>query len=344
MSKESLEWLNNNTLIGFTEKRGTAWHYRADLQNDAEPNHYVGAVPVADVKRRLFGWEAVSSPVYVESPVTGGLVEAEGRQAILRSDNGHLMGIFTDGYTPHPYVEWLINTIATLLEDDLSIGSAGLLKNGAVAWVSVEVPDNIKTPEGVEFRPHLFGATSFDGSLATTFKRAITNIVCDNTMAAGLAESGQQIKIRHSRNSRLRIGEARDALNIIYQVADDFAAEVEQLCNTRVSDAEWDAFLDAHAPLPEEDKGRSRTMAENKRESLTRLWNHDNRVSTWRNTAWGVVQAVNTYTHHEQTVRGAGRVERNMLRAVTGGVDDLDQATLRTLATVRGEPVSARAA
>jgi len=99
--------------------------------------------------------------VYVESPVTGGLVEAPGRQAILRSDNGHVMGIFTDGYEPHPYVEWLINTIATLLEDDLSIGSAGLLKNGAVAWVSVEVPDNITTPEGVEFRPHLFGATSF---------------------------------------------------------------------------------------------------------------------------------------------------------------------------------------
>jgi phage/plasmid-like protein (TIGR03299 family) len=343
MSKESLEWLNKNTLIGFTDKRGTAWHYRADLQSD-EPNHYVGPVPVEDVKRRLFGWEAVSSPVYVESPVTGGLVEAPSRQAILRSDNGHVMGIFTDGYEPHAYVEWLINTIATLLEDDLSIGSAGLLREGAVAWVSVEVPDNITTPEGVEFRPHLFGATSFDGSLATTFKRAITNIVCDNTMAAGLAEAGQQIKIKHSRNSKLRIGQAREALNIIYEVADDFAAEVAELCNTTVSDRQWAAFLDAHAPLPEEDKGRKRTMAETKRDTLTRLWNHDNRVSPWRNTAWGVVQAVNTYTHHEQTVRGAGRAERNMLRAVTGGVDELDQATLATLATVRGEPIGAHVA
>lgn len=342
MSQESLEWLNRNTLVGFTEKRGTAWHYRADLQSD-EPNHYAGPVPVEDVKRRLFGWEAVSSPVYVESPVSGGLVEAPGRQAILRSDTGHVMGVFTDGYEPHPYVEWLVNTVATLLDDELSIGSAGLLREGAVAWVSVEVPDNITTPEGVEFRPHLFGATSFDGSLATTFKRAVTNIVCDNTMAAGLAEAGQQIKIRHSRHSKLRIGEAREALNIIHQAADDFAAEVAQLCHTKVSDAEWAAFLDAHAPLPEEN-GRKRTMAENKRETLTRLWNHDNRVSTWRNTAWGVVQAVNTYTHHEQTVRGAGRAERNMLRAVTGGVDELDQATLRTLATVRGEPASTHAA
>jgi hypothetical protein len=45
MSKESLEWLNANTLIGFTSKRGTAWHYRADRQSK-EPNHYPGSVPV----------------------------------------------------------------------------------------------------------------------------------------------------------------------------------------------------------------------------------------------------------------------------------------------------------
>ena len=110
MSKETLEWLNANTLIGFTAKRGNAWHYRASLQGD-EPNHYPGPIPVPDVERRLFGWQAVSSAVYIENPVTGGLAEAPGRQAIIRSDTGDVMGIFTDGYEPHPYGEWLIGTI-----------------------------------------------------------------------------------------------------------------------------------------------------------------------------------------------------------------------------------------
>ena len=45
MSKETMKWLNSNTLIGYTSKRGSAWHYRADLQA-AEPNHYPGPVPV----------------------------------------------------------------------------------------------------------------------------------------------------------------------------------------------------------------------------------------------------------------------------------------------------------
>ncbi|MER5257432.1 MULTISPECIES: DUF932 domain-containing protein [unclassified Streptomyces] len=329
MSKESLEWLNANTLIGFTDQRGSAWHYRADLQS-AQTNHYPGAIPVDDVKRRLFGWQAVASPVYVESPVTGGLVPAPERRAFVRSDTGHVLGIFGDGYQAHAYEEWLIDTIAQLLDADLAIGSAGLLRQGAVAWVSVEVPENIVTPEGVEFRPHLFGATSFDGSLATTFKRAVTNIVCDNTMSAGLAEAGQQLKIRHSRYSQLRLGEARQALNIVYEIADDFAAEVKRLCETTVTDRQWADFLDAHAPLPRE-PGRSRTMAEHKRDSLERLWRNDLRVAPWQHTAYGVLQAVNTFTHHEQTVRGAVRAERNMLRAVAGGVDDLDLGTLRTL-------------
>jgi hypothetical protein len=32
-------------LIGFTDKRGHAWHYRPEEQGD-EPNHYPGAIPL----------------------------------------------------------------------------------------------------------------------------------------------------------------------------------------------------------------------------------------------------------------------------------------------------------
>jgi hypothetical protein len=49
------------------------------------------------------------------------------RQAITRSDNDHVMGIFTDGYEQHPYDEWLLTTVVNILDDDLHIGSAGLL-------------------------------------------------------------------------------------------------------------------------------------------------------------------------------------------------------------------------
>jgi hypothetical protein len=59
MSKETLQHMNANTLIGFTDKRGHAWHYRAEQQGD-EPNHYPGAIPIEDGQRRLFAWTAES--------------------------------------------------------------------------------------------------------------------------------------------------------------------------------------------------------------------------------------------------------------------------------------------
>ena len=45
----------------------------------------------------------------------------------------------------------------------------------------------------------------------------------------------------------------------------------------------------------------------------------------------GVVQAVNTYAHHEGTVRGTTRAERNMLRTVPGDFGTVDRTKLAQL-------------
>jgi phage/plasmid-like protein (TIGR03299 family) len=350
MSKETLEHLNTNTLIGNTDHRGTAWHYRAELQG-AETNHYAGPIPVEDVQRRLFAWEAVSRPISVEVPaeletmthlnefdVPAKWVELPDKQAICRSDNDHIMGIFASGYTMHQYDQWLLTTVADVLDDDLSISSAGLLRNGAVAWVEVSVPESITTPEGVEFRPNLLATTSFDGSIATTFKRTVTDVVCDNTREAALGEKGQVFKVRHSRNSQAQLGPAREALAMVHTIAEDFAHEISKLCQTVVRQDQWGKFLDAYVshhdargvPL----KGRALTMADNKRDTLQRLYSRDHRVAPWAGTAHGVLAAVNTYEHHEGIVRGATRPERNMLRTVTGDFAKLDRDTLKVLEAV----------
>ncbi|WP_331738817.1 DUF932 domain-containing protein [Embleya sp. NBC_00896] len=335
MSKETLDSLNRNTLIGFTDKRGNAWHYRASRQGDT-PNHYPGAIPVDDVCRRLFHWEAVPSRVYVDNPVTGQREAVPHKKAMLRSDTGHTLGIFCDSWQPHPYTEWLINRVGRLLDtSDLAIGSAGLLRNGAVAWVSLELAETIGTKEGVDFRPNLMAATAFNGDLSSTYKRHVTAIVCDNTMSTALNEAGQTVKFPHRGDPDAFpvIDRLRTALDIVYATADDFSQEVARLCAVHVSEYQWNEFLKAHAPIPAE-KGRARTNAERKQDTLRELWSRDPRVSPWRGTAFGVAQATNTYEHHHKTVRGASRPERNMLRAVGEGLHSLHTDTLTVLGNV----------
>ena len=334
MSSETREWLSNNTLIGFTSKRGNAWHHRA-----GDDNTYPLAIPTQDVHKRLFGWTAEERPLYVG----GGwdlyranpemYAEIPGRKAIVRSDSGHVLGIFKEGYQPHQYGEWLVTNVEAILDDTLQIGSAGLLKGGAVAWVSVEMPETLETPQGVPYRPSLMARTSFDGSMATTYGCHITNVVCDNTMFVAAQEhGGRQVRVRHSSKSLTQIQSVRDALSIVHTMAADFEAEVSSLMDVKVSDVVWERIVKEFTPIPDDPQTRGErtavTRGEAKRDALMNLWRHDSRVAPWAGTAFGAWQAFNTYGQHDGIVRGMSRQERNMLNAINGTIETADHETV----------------
>lgn len=124
MSKEPLQHLNTNVLIGNTIS-GDGPGTTGPRSKAAESNHYPGPVPVADVERRLFHWQAESRRVAVEVPADvatmshlgpddrpGPLGDHPDRQAIARSDraDGSVIGIFTGGYVMHQYRSWLLDT------------------------------------------------------------------------------------------------------------------------------------------------------------------------------------------------------------------------------------------
>lgn len=333
MSRETMQWLNLYTLVGFTDVRGNAWHYRQELQG-IESNHYSGAIPVDDVLRRLFNFEVVDSPLFIRNH-SGEYVMVQDRKAMVRSDNDMVLGVFKQGYQGHQYQEWLLENVATILDDELGIGSAGLLRNGGQAWVSVEVPENITTPEGVEFRPNLLACTSFDGSLATTYKRVVTAVVCDNTRDMALSEEGQQFKVKHTRYSGYRINDARQALAIVHTMADDFATEVANLTSWKVSDAEFQRHLQVMVPINDELAKVGITKAEKKRAEIINLYYNDERSAPWKGTAYGVAMAYNTWGQHFRSVRkGVPRVVRNMENLVTGKIGTEDADVMKVLVDV----------
>jgi phage/plasmid-like protein (TIGR03299 family) len=331
VSKETSQWLNTMILVGFTDKRGFAWHYRLEDQGD-ESNHYPGAIPVDDVNRRLFDFTVDEQPVYILTD--SGYQEIPGRKAMVTSDSEDVLGIFKEGYSGHEYSKWLLENVATIIDDDLGIGSAGLLRNRAQAFVSIEVPESIDTPEGVTFRPNLLACTSFDGSLATTFKRVFNVAVCDNTLAGCLSEDGETFKLKHTRYSGLKIADAREALSIVHSMSDEFSAEVAKLCAEKVDDSKFRAVLNTLVPIPD-DEGRGKTIAENKQGEIISLYRSDARVAPWNGTAFGVIQAFNTWNTHKASVRkGTPRYMRNMENVLNGKAEKADSLVLSTLAAV----------
>jgi phage/plasmid-like protein (TIGR03299 family) len=342
MTRETLQWLNTNTLIGFSEQR-RAWHYRRDLQG-AQENHFVSAVPRERVDQ-LFGFELQARPMRYAvgadydsatdmdekgNPVRW--VKAPAHVTIVRSDKPDVpLAVHGHTYKIHQYREWLVEHVDHLLSGELSIGSAGLLRGGAIAWVSVEVPDTFTTRHGVAYRPRMLNTTSCDGSSATRRKMVTTNVVCDNTLDLALGEAGgREIRIKHSSRSDLRRTEALEGLGLIHANAEAFEAELESMIAQQVTDRQWSQFMDAYAPIVPGAPVRTRNNAERKREQLTGLWKADGRVAPWKGTRWGAYMAINTY--HQWIARSSSdRTERAMERAILGRTRAVDDEALGIL-------------
>lgn len=337
MSQETLTWLNQNTLIGFTDKRGEAWHYRASEQGE-EPNHYPGAIPVADVKRRLFGWAPVEGTVTTTVEIGGKTItmEVPSHKSYIHPETGELLGIVGKGQALHTYGKWLVDNTAMILDDgEMGIGSAGLLKGGARAWVQIELDETVDGPGGIQHRPFFTAATVLDGSMSTTYQRGTQLVVCDNTLAMALNESGAaRILVPHKSGSEARIQEIREKVGLLYQQGQDFNAEMDKLLTTPVSDREWEQFVAAYLEndRPTE-KGRGLTNWDNAHDALTKLYRTDERCSAWTGTAWGALQAANTYEHHVRTVKNVegGHAERNQLNVISGRRTYEDTRTLDKL-------------
>lgn len=338
MSEFTAEQLANGVMVGFTGKRGNAWWNRAGalVMGDGYTGHYADAIPVADIENRLFNWAPAIAPVFVQTAL--GMMPIDGKIAVTRGVDGPVLGIHGDGYVAHDIrQELLYNLDEVVGANGLGYANAGLLAGGAQAYVQIELPENIATSDGsLEVRPFILGATSFDGSLATTFKLGVTNVVCDNTFAMFMGEAGKTYRRKHTRNSEFSLSTARQALDLLDDTATKFIAGVERLLTVDVSDVSWQKFVEAHAPIDKDSTTRSIALAENKRAALTGLWRTDTRVAPWAGTAWGVVQAVNTFNEHLSIVRNVNRYERKMTRAVKGEIGTADTLTLETLGKVLG--------
>jgi len=336
---ETLTWLNQNTLQGFTEKRGKAWHYDESSQGE-QPNHYDGPIPMGDVKRRLFYWVATEGKVSTRVKVAGRwqTVKVESKKSLSHPETGEVFSIVGAGFPVHNYAEWLVENFRKILDtDELGIGSAGLLKGGGQAWVQLELPESVEGPGGIVHRPYLTGSAVLDGSRVTSYSTGSQLAVCDNTLSAALASASTMIKYPHRKGVEMKPQQVRDALDLLIGSADAVNAELESLLSIQVTDVQWDRFIAAHLGKDRPfEAGRGQTNWDNAHDQLTQLYRKDPMDSPWTGTAFGVLQAVNTWRHHYQVAKNVagGRAERNLVNRVDGTSHKADAETIQKLQMV----------
>lgn len=360
MSKETLEWLNENTMLGFTANRekykGMGWvtfdesdgTNKAWWYQDGYEHGYPGAIPVEEIIRVLFNWTPVESAIMHQ--VWDGVdeVDADGQddrgyfkwvaddrfKGILHPTTGYVFGTFgIDSYQVHSYSEWLLKAAERMVDSELGFASAGLLRSGGVAYAQAELPDCIEVA-GMDIRPGMLAATSCDGTKATQYKLTTNISICDNSLEVNLSEDTPGIKIRHSSKSLGRINDAREALGLLYKHTEDMVQFLDTLSNVDVTDAQFRQIVDTIKPIPEPivevtSKGvttknqRGITIAENTQADLWNMWSKDARAKQWNGTLLGAFQSVNTWHNHERSNNDNG-VERVMTATLSGDVGRFD--------------------
>lgn len=270
------------------------------------------------------------------------------RILVIRSDNGLDLGAFKTSYQPHDYNEWLLELTSNIIQDSLGILSAGLLRNGAQAWVEVSFPKAIHDDKtGITFMPYILCVTSLDGSLATSYSANDLVTQCDNTMKYNLsraAANDRQAKLRHTLHSvsKSKMDFIRNKLNILELQAEMTLENLHTLGEINVTNQQWAKIVDELMELPEDSKSRGWSRINNRREMLNHVYHNDPMVNFLDHTALRVMQAVNTYGHHYSEIRGdAARIQRNMTRTVKDGAGsfaEMDLNTMKAIAKVLEKP------
>ena len=140
MSQETIQWLNENTMIGFTKSReqyshmgwGLGWdeqrqENRAWWATDGFNNGYEGAIPVEEVEHVLFNWEPIETEIMHKrrdgvdesncDAIDGNgpfiWVPSDRFKGIMHPDTEHEFGIFgIESYKIHSYKTWLVDNLS----------------------------------------------------------------------------------------------------------------------------------------------------------------------------------------------------------------------------------------
>jgi phage/plasmid-like protein (TIGR03299 family) len=259
-----------------------------------------------------------------EKPIYyGSNLNIASHKAIVRDDN-LVLGIVGKGYElfqPHEsftfFQPWL-DTGRVKLE------AGGSLKGGKRMWAlaSLDTADAEVAP-GDRVRGYFLVYTSFDGSLAHGLKFVSERVVCANTLAVALRESGPECTVRHTTGMHAKIERIQASLDMASQKFGDSTKAYAAMAKKKITKAKAEEFI-RYVILPNGKVGTEiSTRSENKVDELMAMLDKQRGselVPTVRGTVWEAYNAVTEYLTHEH-----GRNQDTRLNAQWfGGTADLN--------------------
>jgi phage/plasmid-like protein (TIGR03299 family) len=233
---------------------------------------------------------------------------------IFRDDNTSFLGAVGSTYQPIQNKSGF-DFIDTLLEVEKGAHyeSAGALGSGERVWCLAKIPFDFDIAgTGDAHQTYLLFTTSHDGSSASQCQLTTVRVVCQNTL--NMAINGQSknavAKIRHTKNSEIKMQSARDMMAGTAANVSKVKEKLEELASRKMDTASSKRVFDQLFPLPESESGKlspaikaSLTKRENLLAEILSIYddNDGNAFPETRGSAFNMLNAITNYTDHRKS-------------------------------------------
>ena len=321
---------------------------RAALYTRVPAWHDLGTVIPAgtsDVDKVLtlggIDFEVVRRPVLYQNTLAGPTKVLVDQFVTVRQDTDAGLGVVGARYEVfqnRDIFEFLQDLVA---KHDVIWESAGALREGRRVFVCLRLPETVTIDAagvGDQLVPYIAAINSHDGSSQAQVVATPWRIECGNTERFAVRDAYTRWGVRHTRNARDRVAEARRTLGLSVKYFQAFAAEEEALAQTEVTIAEFQRLLEQLWPAPEDGAPkRTKTHHTHRLDALRGLYVANSaRLGA---TAYAAERAITEYADWKQPIRPTGSLRGRDLAAratavLEGSNDDIKSRAHRQLLTL----------
>jgi phage/plasmid-like protein (TIGR03299 family) len=237
----------------------------------------------------------------------------------FRTDNNRFLGTVNSAkYSPIQMSE-AFNFVDTVLDNlnGAHYEAAGILGNGERFWCLAKIPADFSIGND-EHKTYLMFASSHDGSLAAIAKLTDVRVVCQNTLQMALNTNGKAVKIKHTKNAKDKLEQAKNILNGTTEAIKVLTERLDFLANRNVTREGMEEIMNRLFPVKEDQKVSTRR--DNILQEVLSLYesNDNNTFPEFKGTAYNLLNAITEYTDHVRGVRMTSKREgmsENSVRA-----------------------------
>lgn len=264
---------------------------------------------------RLAGldWKVEKRPLFEQTLNPVGFREVPDR-GIFRTDNGKFLASCTPDWEPIQNKEpfEIADAVVAAANDGGGnrawFEAAGSLFGGVKTWCLIKLPDEIRI-KGTDdvCRNYLLALNSHKPGQSLILKCVNERAVCNNTVTAGLAETGKMIRIFHRPGVDKKLERAKEILATIQCKVHDLGVVMNILAETEASpDVIREVLTEAFPKI------KTSGVAQDKARVVLELFedNDGNAFPSERGTTLNLLNAFTNFTDHKANVRpGEGKNE-----------------------------------